>query len=85
MESTETAQARSSSASAWAISAVNTRSQQIAARHGRDESTVHNRWARHSSWPQAIGKRGRHLVFDPTAVDSAVAGHIERPVGPPDE
>jgi predicted DNA-binding transcriptional regulator AlpA len=52
---------------------------EIAARHGRSEARVRNAWARHPAWPKPIGKRGRHLVFDPAAVDQAIAEHIERP------
>jgi hypothetical protein len=53
---------------------------EIAARHGRAETTIRNQWARHPAWPPPIGKRGRYLIFDPTAVDQAIAEHIERPV-----
>ncbi|QIJ62565.1 hypothetical protein [Streptomyces sp. JB150] len=52
---------------------------EIAARHGRSESRVRSGWARHPAWPKPIGRRGRQLVFDPAAVDKAIAEHIERP------
>lgn len=52
---------------------------EIAARHGRAETTIRNQWARHPEWPKPIGKRGRNLIFDPAAVDKAIAEHIERP------
>ncbi|MFB7596905.1 helix-turn-helix transcriptional regulator [Streptomyces sp. NPDC056160] len=52
---------------------------EIAARHGRAETTVRNQWARHPAWPEPIGKRGRYLLFDPATVDQVVAEHIERP------
>ncbi|MFJ6730010.1 helix-turn-helix transcriptional regulator [Streptomyces sp. NPDC091281] len=52
---------------------------EIAARHGRAESTVRNHWARHPAWPPSNGKKGRRLTFDPALVDQAVAEHIERP------
>lgn len=52
---------------------------EIAARHGRAETTVRNQWARHPAWPDPIGRRGRKLIFDPAAVDQAIADHIERP------
>ncbi|MGP4085476.1 helix-turn-helix transcriptional regulator [Streptomyces sp. KR55] len=52
---------------------------EIAARHGRAEATVRNRWARHPEWPAPIGKRGKQLLFDPAAVDQVIHEHIERP------
>lgn len=52
---------------------------EIAARHGRAVTTVRNQWARHPQWPEPIGRRGRHLIFDPAAVDQVIADHIERP------
>ncbi|MGW6297165.1 helix-turn-helix transcriptional regulator [Streptomyces sp. NPDC055058] len=52
---------------------------QIAARHGRSLARVRNAWARHPAWPPPIGKDGRHLLFDPAAVDQAIAEHIDRP------
>ncbi|MFE6362959.1 helix-turn-helix transcriptional regulator [Streptomyces sp. NPDC057806] len=51
----------------------------IAARHGRSEAHVRNVWARRPQWPGPIGRRGRHLIFDPAAVDEAVTDHIGRP------
>jgi hypothetical protein len=52
---------------------------EIAARHGRAETTIRNQWARHPQWPEPIGKRGRHLIFDPATVDQVISDHIERP------
>jgi predicted DNA-binding transcriptional regulator AlpA len=51
---------------------------EIAARHGRAETTVRNQWARHPDWPAPTGKRGKRLLFDPAAADRFVADHIDR-------
>ncbi|MGW1796895.1 helix-turn-helix transcriptional regulator [Streptomyces sp. NPDC001984] len=51
---------------------------EIAARHGRAETTIRNQWARHPAWPGPVGKRGRHLLFDAAAVDRFVADHVDR-------
>ena len=53
--------------------------EQIAARHGRSLARIRNAWARHPAWPAPTGKRGKQLLFDPTAVDRAIREHIERP------
>ncbi|MFI5973532.1 helix-turn-helix transcriptional regulator [Streptomyces sp. NPDC051452] len=53
---------------------------EIAARHGRAETTVRNQWARHPEWPKPLSrKRGKFLLFDPAAVDRFVAAHVDRP------
>lgn len=51
---------------------------EIAARHGRAETTIRNRWARHPNWPESVGKRGKFLLFAPAAVDRFVAEHLDR-------
>ncbi|WDO05545.1 hypothetical protein ME763_07695 [Streptomyces murinus] len=52
---------------------------EIAARHGRAETTVRNQWGRHPQWPDPLPeKRGRFLQFGPAAVDRFVAEHVDR-------
>lgn len=43
---------------------------EIAARYNVHLTTVQKNWTRHPDWPQPAGKRGRWLVYDPTAVDT---------------
>lgn len=52
---------------------------EIAERHHRPYSTVRNRWRTHPDWPTPSGKDGRHLLFDPAAVDAWVLAHTTRP------
>ncbi|MFF9310103.1 helix-turn-helix transcriptional regulator [Streptomyces sp. NPDC014748] len=52
---------------------------EIAARHGRAETTVRNQWARMADWPKPLPeKRGRRVQFAPADVDAFVAAHIRR-------
>ncbi|WP_432169075.1 helix-turn-helix transcriptional regulator [Streptomyces sp. 1222.5] len=52
---------------------------EIAARHGRAETTIRNQWARHPDWPDPLPeKRGKFLQFAPAAVDRFVAAHVDR-------
>jgi predicted DNA-binding transcriptional regulator AlpA len=53
---------------------------EIAARYGRAYDTLRNQWSRHPAWPAPLpDKRGRSYVYDPAAVDQAVAEHFARP------
>ncbi|RLU81104.1 hypothetical protein CTZ27_33220 [Streptomyces griseocarneus] len=51
---------------------------EIAQRYGRSRPTI-KRWTTEPGWPGPIGKRGRWLEYDPTAVDEWVRNNIARP------
>ncbi|MFD8687835.1 hypothetical protein [Streptomyces sp. NPDC059651] len=51
---------------------------EIAARHNRAYDTLRAQWSRHPAWPAPIGKRGRSYIYDPAAVDTAIAEHFTR-------
>lgn len=53
--------------------------EEVAERLERPLSTVKNTWRRHPAWPKPLpDKRGRHVQYDPDAVDQFVRDHIER-------
>lgn len=51
---------------------------EIAAKYDRDRATVSRKWARHTLWPEPVGRRGRFLEYDAAAVDQVVRSHLVR-------
>lgn len=61
---------------------------EIAARYGRELSTVQRQWMVRPDWPTPIGKRGRWNLYDAAAVDAVVRANFVRTVerrGDPDD
>ncbi|MBF6135862.1 hypothetical protein IU501_22995 [Nocardia otitidiscaviarum] len=52
---------------------------EIAAKYGRELSTVQRVWKVADWFPPAIGTRGKWSTYDEAAVDKAVQAHIGRP------
>ncbi|MEU0871637.1 helix-turn-helix transcriptional regulator [Nocardia brasiliensis] len=52
---------------------------EIAAKYGRELSTVQRQWKVADWWPEAIGKRGKWSLYDEAAVDEAIEKQFGRP------
>ncbi|WP_280246720.1 hypothetical protein [Nocardia abscessus] len=58
---------------------------EIAARYGRELSTIQRQWMVRPEWPASIGKRGRWNEYDAAEVEQVVRAHFVRAATPASE